>query len=255
MGAANGSAASGQGGMGSVSIGRLRQGKQGLAVRQSVQDGSLLVNADRRGSFVGNPFVAAPVRRLCAAYDELLLSVLRVPIAVEEEYHLHETLRHRDASDKVTLSQWEEELLRSIAKKHRVKIHDQRIRPLDVRAWLVYHASILVGGQSLCLLCWCVCGGSELPSGMCHTQSLAGALRWLSHARGDELRALQFTSTCGACDVQVCALPAAACVHALPFPTLPSWLGPCLRTMPVRNGLTNHFLRFRPFAQLVAPSM
>ena len=84
----------GEGGLGSVRIGRLRWGRQGPAARHLVQDGSLEVRVDRHGSHVGNPFAGAPVHQLCKAYDELLRAVLVAPLSVDDGLREFEALRH-----------------------------------------------------------------------------------------------------------------------------------------------------------------
>ena len=177
----------GENGMGSVSIGRLRMGKQGPSARQSVQDGFLEVRVDRHSSHVGNPFCNAPVHKLCCAYDDMLRAVLVAPLVVDDGLHDFEGLRQDAIFGQALLSSFEKELLQTIADKHGVRIHNQRVRPLAVRAWLVYYASLLVQGTSFTLLCWCLHGGvSSAPWG-CHSQSLMGALLWVATTARSEL--------------------------------------------------------------------
>ena len=154
-----GSLASGKGTLGSVRIGRLRWGRQGPAPRSSVQDGlAISVMVDRHGSHVGNPFTGAPTAQLCRAYDELLRNVLSARLLVDDCLHDFEGLRRGPPPGAALITPHEKQLLLEIAERHGVKIHPQRVRPLDVRAWLVYHASLLVQGRSLCLFCWCAHG-------------------------------------------------------------------------------------------------
>ena len=169
-------------GLGSVSVGRLRRGRQGPTALHSVQEEVVHVRVDRHGSHVGNPFCAAHISRLCMAYDELLRTVLTVPLKVDECLHDYEGLKQEAMPGMVLLTPFENKLLRTLADKHGVKIHRQRVRPLAVRAWLVYHASLLVKGVSLRLHCWCACGSLNLPPWSCHAQLLMGALLWLAHS-------------------------------------------------------------------------
>ena len=178
--AADGSASNGLDGFGSISIDRLRWGKQGPTVRHSVQHDYLLVRVDRHGSHVGNPFAGAPVERLCKAYDELLHAVVTTPFSVEEALHDYEGLRQDSMYGAAMLTPLEEELLATISEKHSVPIHQQRVRPFALRAWLVYHARLLQQGQSLSLHCWCTCDAALAREWTCHAQSLMGALLWLS---------------------------------------------------------------------------
>ena len=178
-------------GTGSVKIGRLRWGRQGPTPRHSVQDDYIEVRVDRHGSHVGNPFVGAPIERLCRAYDDLLVAVLTVPLQVDDGLHDYEDLRRDAFLGDALLTNFEKALLQTISEKHRVHIHRQRIRPLAIRSWLVYHAGLLTGGRSLCLLCWCTCGSCELAPWLCHAQSLMGALLWFSHTRCSELSAVE----------------------------------------------------------------
>jgi hypothetical protein len=207
------SAAYGQGGMGSVSIGRLTWGTQGPTPRILVQDGCVSVMVDRHGSRVGNPFCGAPRRRLCEAYDELLMTVMTMRFTVEDALHDYEELRRSDVLAVVLLTTEEKQLLRIIAEKHRVRVHSQPVKPLDVRAWLVHHAALLVGGQSLRLYCWCLCGDVHSPAWSCHAQSLMGALLWLSTSLNKELSlALCFDSDeCGSS--QVCSRSLVTSLH------------------------------------------
>ena len=196
---------------GSVKISRLRWGSQGPTPRHSAQDGYLEVRVDRHGSHVGNPFVGAPIERLCRAYDDLLVAVLTVPLQVDDGLREYEDLRRDAFLGDALLTDFEKALLQTISEKHRVRVHRQRVRPLVIRAWLVYHAGLLARGQSLCLLCWCTCGACELAPWLCHAQSLMGALLWFSHTRYDELAAMG-------------ALPSGPEVW-LPSFSLP-WIGP-----------------------------
>ena len=139
--------------LGSVSIGRMRWGEQGPTPPHSVQDGFLEVRVDRHGSHVGNPFAGAPVAQLCKAYDELLQAVLSIQLSVDDGLLDYEELRQDSLFGFTRLTAFESELLNKISEKHGVRIHRQRVRPLAVRAWLVYHAKLLVHGQSLCLFC------------------------------------------------------------------------------------------------------
>jgi hypothetical protein len=178
--AADGSASSGMVGYGSIRIGRLHWGRQGPVARPSVQDDYLEVRVDRHGSHVGNPFVRAPVERLCKAFDELLHAVLAVQLSVEEALLDYEALRQDTAYGAALLTPFEDALLHSISKKHGVSLHSQRVRPLALRAWLVHHALLLQRGQSLSLFCWCMCDAALAREWSCHAQSLLGALLWLS---------------------------------------------------------------------------
>jgi hypothetical protein len=167
---------------GSINLGRLRWGSQGPTPRVSVQDGYLLVRVDRHGSQVGNPFIGAPIIRLCKAYDELLQSMLTWPLSVEECLREYEgSLQDVSPVSAVLLTPFEKALLQRLAVKHSVSIHEQCVRPLALRGWLVFHALLLLRGRSLSLHCWCACGAMELPSWSCHGQSLMGALLWLAH--------------------------------------------------------------------------
>ena len=177
----------GEGGLGSVRIGRLRWGRQGPAARHLVQDGSLEVRVDRHGSHVGNPFAGASVHQLCKAYDELLRAVLVAPLLVDDGLREFEALRHDTTFGLSLLSSFEKTLLQQIAEKHGVKIHRQRVRPLAVRDWLVYYALLVSQGVSLTLHCWCTHGDSSLPPWACHSQSLMGALLWVAVTMHDEL--------------------------------------------------------------------
>ena len=177
----------GENGLGSVSIGRLRWGKQGPAARQSVQDGFLEVRVDRHGSHVGNPFAGAPVHQLCRAYDDMLRAVLAAPLSVDDGLHSFEGLRQDKTYGQALLTTAEKTLLQKISEKHGVKVHPQRVRPLAVRDWLVHYASLLLQGRSLTLLCWCTHGGFLLPPLSCHSQSLMGALLWVVYTMRDEL--------------------------------------------------------------------
>jgi hypothetical protein len=181
----------GENGMGSVSIGRLRWGKQGPAARQLVQDGFLEVRVDRHGSHVGNPFCNAPAHQLCRAYDDMLRAVLVAPLVVDDGLHSFEGLRQDTLFGQALLSPFESELLQTIAERHDVRLHNQRVRPLAVRAWLIHHASLLLQGASLTLLCWCLHGGVSSSPWVCHSQSLMGALLWVAVTARSEL-----TSAC-----------------------------------------------------------
>ena len=141
-------------GLGSVIISRLKWGKQGPHASSLVQDGYLQVRVDRYGSHVGNPFVGASKHKLTQAYDELLQAVLAVPLSVDDGLREYEGLGQDVMFGKALLSSGEVQLLRGIAERHGVCVHDHlRVRPFAVRAWLVYHASLLVQGTSLELLC------------------------------------------------------------------------------------------------------
>ena len=89
----------------------------------------------------------------------------------------------------LVLDRAEKDLLRNIADKHGVRIHNQRVRPFAVRAWLAYHASLLVQDTSMTLLCWCMhrpfCFSS--PPWECHAQLLLGAILWLAATEKHEL--------------------------------------------------------------------
>ena len=178
--AADGSASTGLDGYGSIRVGQLFRSKQGSVARQPLQNGHLNVRVDRHDSHVGNPFAGAPVQRLCKAYDELLHAVLTTQISVEEELQNYEALRQDSSYGAAFLTPFERALLQTIADKHQVPVHRQRVRPLALRAWLVYHARLLQQGQSLCLYCWCMCSSALVPDWSCHAQSLMGALLWLS---------------------------------------------------------------------------
>mmetsp|Transcript_64847 Transcript_64847/g.128211 ORF Transcript_64847/g.128211 Transcript_64847/m.128211 type:complete len:260 (+) Transcript_64847:186-965(+) len=180
----------GLGGLGSVRIGRLKMGKQGPVSRHSVQDGYIEVRVDRHGSHVGNPFAGAPTAQLCRAYDELLLVVLTVPLVVDECLHDYEGLEQDSSFGRALLTPYEKKLLQTIADKHGVKIHQsQRVSPFAVRAWLVYHAMLLLRGISFYLFCWCVHGYSHTPPWACHSQSLMGALLWVAVTLREQLAA------------------------------------------------------------------
>ena len=190
----------GEGGLGSVQIGRLRWGMQGPAARSLVQDGFLEVRVDRHGSHVGNPFAGASAHKLCLAYDDLLRAVLVAPLSVDDDLRDYEGLRHDTLFGQALLSPFEENLLTEIAERHGVHVHHrQRVRPASVRAWLVYHASLLVQGTSLVLQCWCLHGGVCSTPWVCHAQSLLGALLWVAVSARSEL-----TSTPSLDRSQVC---------------------------------------------------
>lgn len=178
--AADGSASSGLVGHGSIKIGRAGRGRQGPFARHSVQDDYIDVRVDRHGSHVGNPFAGAPVERLCKAYDELLHAVLTTQLSVEEALYDYEGLRQDSSYGAAFLTPFEESLLKTIAATHHVPVHRQRVRPLALRAWLVFHARLLQQGSSLCLWCCCIDDAALAAEWTCHAQSLLGALLWLS---------------------------------------------------------------------------
>ena len=177
--AADGSVATGVVGHGSVRIGRLRS-KQGSTAQDSVQDSQLTVRVDRHGSHVGNPFAGAPVAKLCKAFDELLCAVLTIQLSVEAGLHDYEGLQQDASYGAALLTPFEETLLRTVSEKHQVPVHRQRVRPLALRAWLVYHARLIQLGRPLCLSCWCMSNAAFAPAWTCHAQSLMGALLWAS---------------------------------------------------------------------------
>ena len=187
MGGASDEYGLGEGGLGSVSIGRLRWGKQGPIARRLVQDGFLPVRVDRHDSHVGNPFAGAPVHKLCQAYDDLLRAVLAAPLLVDDGLHDYEGLRQDTMFGQALLTSFEITLLQNISEKHGVKVHPQRVRPLAVRSWLAYHSLLLVQGTSLTLLCWCTHGGVSLPPGQCHAQLLMRTLLWTAVTKRHEL--------------------------------------------------------------------
>ena len=197
----------GTGGLGSVRIGRLRWGKQGPVARHSIQDGFVEVRVDRHGSHVGNPFAGAPVAQLCRAYDELLRAVLTTPLLIDECLHEYEGLRQDSSFGTALLTLFEEKLLQTIAEKHKVRVHEQRFRPTAVRAWLVYHSSLIVQGKSLYLFCWCTHGGWHTPPWTCHSQSLMGALLWVSSTFYQRLLPATFRTVSSSVEPQVLLCP------------------------------------------------
>ena len=173
-----------------VRIGRLRRGRQAPVAHTSDDDVYIPVRVDRHGSHVGNPFCSAPTAQLCRAYNELLLTLLMVPINFEESLLDYEGLMQDPPPTAALLSPFEEDLLFRISEKYNVRVHRIRVRPLDVRAWLVHHALLLLRGRCLLLKCWCTCGLlCDLDLWVCHAQLLAGALLWLALTSGEELLA------------------------------------------------------------------
>ena len=170
----------GRDGLGSVSIGRLRWGRQGPAARQLVQDGYQEVRVDRHSSRVGNPFCGASASKLCRAYDELMRAVLVTPLTLDEDLQHFQDPRHDAMAGQRPPAPWEQSLLHAIAEKHEVLLHRQHVRPSDVRAWLVHYASLLLQGTSLTLHCWCFHGEESPEPWVCHAQSLRGALLWVA---------------------------------------------------------------------------
>ena len=176
----DGSASSGMIGHGSIKIGLLHGASKAPSFRPSVQDEYIDVRVDRHGSHVGNPFAGAPVHRLCKAYDELLHSVLTTPLSVEEALHDYEGLRQDSSYGAALLTPFEDSLLKTISGTHQVPVHRQRVRPLALRAWLVYHACLLQRGHSLRLWCCCIDDADLASEWACHAQLLLGALLWVS---------------------------------------------------------------------------
>lgn len=179
----------GRDGLGSVSIGRLRGGKQGPVARRLVQDGYQEVRVDRHSSYVGNPFCGAPAPQLCRAYDELMRAVLVTPLKIDEDLQHLQDPRHDAIAGQRSPAPWEQSLLHAIANKHEVLLHHQHVRPSDVRAWLVHYASLLLQGISLSLHCWCLQGDESSEPWVCHAQSLKGALLWVATTLRVELSA------------------------------------------------------------------
>lgn len=202
---------------GTIRIGKLQWGGKGPTAVQLVSDVDFRdVRVDRHGSHVGNPFVGAATYRLCKAFDELLQAVLTTQLSIETGLHDYEVQRRRDVADAVELTDHEEQLLRTIADRHQVRVHSQTIRPLDLRAWLIYHASLVASGHSLRLLCWCICEDHPSSQWRCHSQSLRGAILWLASTHLDEF-------ICS-----VCAAPESASDAQVPAWTLPSCAQPIL---------------------------
>jgi len=174
--------------LGAVSVGRLMWAKRGPVVAHSVEDGFLKVGVDRHTSLVGNPFTGAPIERLCRAYDDLLHTMLLIDLQVDEGLHHYQGLQDGLDPSAGLLEPYELALLQDVARRHTVKIHVALVRPCLVRAWLCHHALLLVQGQSLLLLCWCL--KSKLESAVpwsCHAQSLAGALYWFVETHLEQL--------------------------------------------------------------------
>ena len=128
---------------------------------------------------VGNPFVGAPRRQLCEAYDELLQLILLGDLDFDRlALDFHRLLDEHGQSPALTPSM-DRFLLLEIAARHGTRVADHcldRTRVDGIRAWVGYHARRLRAGYSLCLLCHCVEGQCDLWC--CHGQCLAGALTW-----------------------------------------------------------------------------
>ena len=173
---------------GLVRVGRLNRGRQTPAVARVCDDGYISVRVDQRGSHVGDPFCSAPTARLCQAYNELLRTMLTVQIDIDESRRDFDGMSKDTFPTEALLTPFEETLLHSISERHHVRVHWQRVRPLDLRAWLVHHAQLLLQGHHLQLDCWCACGAlGSLAPWACHAQLLAGALLWLAHVRRADL--------------------------------------------------------------------
>jgi len=188
--------------LGSIIIEQLTWGGQGPAARFKAIEGFMQVHVDRHSSAVGNPFAGGSSLHVCQAYDELLSVVLTTPIQVNASfYEFVDILRFSDTRLRAP-SVDESLLLQRLAFKHGVNVHHRPspVSPFAVRAWLVFHAALLVHGRSIALYCWCTrgcicCCGNGLPTiprWTCHAQSLAGALIWLACRYRAQLQALQF---------------------------------------------------------------
>ena len=186
-----------------VRVGRLNRGRQAPAVARVCDDGYISVRVDRRGSHVGNPFCSAPTARLCQAYNELLRTMLTVQIDIDESRRDFDGMSKDTFSTEALLTSFEETLLHSISEKHHVRVHGQRVRPLDLRAWLVHHAQLLPQGHNLQLHSGCACGTlGLLAPWTCHARLLAGALLWLAHVRRADLLSSSRLTPCSS-DAQV----------------------------------------------------
>lgn len=202
---------------GSVRVGRLCRGRQ-APVARVLQDGFTSVRVDRGGSHVGNPFCSASTARLCRAYDELLRTLLTVPIDIDECLQDFKGMRQDSFPTSALLSPFEKDLLHHISEKHHVCVHRLRVRPLDVRAWLVQHARLLLLGERLQLNCWCTCGTiSEMAPWACHAQLLAGALLWLALTRRADFMASGPHLPPAFLPTQVRALGHGSCTGALTY--------------------------------------
>jgi hypothetical protein len=143
------------------------------------------------------------------------MTVMTMRFTVEDALHDYEELRQSDVLAVALLTTEEKQLLRMIAEKHRVRVHSQPVKPLDVRAWLMHHAALLVGGQSLRLYCWCMCGDIHSPAGRCHAQSLMGALLWLSTSFNKELSLALCSDSDEVENSQVCPRSLVTSPHAV----------------------------------------
>jgi len=166
-----------------VVVGKQSQGLLGRH-EQSALQGFVDVMIDRHDSMVGNPFVAAPVRRLCMAYDELLQLLLRDDFDFDRHRLDYHRLLDEHRSGSTSTESVERRLLLGIAARYDVRLAEanrnyaRRHRLEGVRAWLAHHAHLLRSGVALRLLCHCVEGTCSPWS--CHGQGLAGALTWLA---------------------------------------------------------------------------
>jgi hypothetical protein len=178
-------------GLGSVSVERLRMGRQGPVAPSSVQYDYVDIWVDEREARVGNPFCEADLARLSRAFDELLRTLLTVTFPVDESLRDFEGAMQDDPTTLGLLAPLERHLLRSISERHGVKVR-RRLRacacPFAIRSWLVHHALLLAHGQSLRLLSWCTGGAAESTPRLGHAQLLMGALLWLVAVRLGELR-------------------------------------------------------------------
>ena len=166
----------------SISIGRLPSCGDLLGPSSSANDDILYVRVDRAGSAVGSPFASAPDDHLASAYDDVIRMALALGgdfwSAGEHFADMHAAYllgaRHDDG---LALRQ----ALRAVASRHGAELHRDPIELRVLRVWLSFHASQLLQGATICLLCWCMDGWA--PPGTCHAQCLAGALLWLVSER------------------------------------------------------------------------
>lgn len=134
---------------------------------------------DSIDSLVDNPFAMGPPRRLCYAYDELLLLILSDDLDFDSlalEYH---RLRDEQRSGLTPAEPMELRILREIARRHDVQVSDERAARFSfagVRAWVAFHLRLLQSGRSLRLLG--PCPDSACPPWSTFCLSLAGALVW-----------------------------------------------------------------------------
>ena len=137
-----------------------------------------------RDSMVGNPFVRAPVQRLCRAYDELLQLILQDDFNIDKLRQDYHRLLDEHRAGLTSAGPMERQLLTVIAARHDVQLADGGLGFAyhhcfaGVRAWLAFHVHMLRSGLALRLLCHCVEGSCS--SWSCHGQGLAGALTWLA---------------------------------------------------------------------------